>query len=175
MARMAEVIMQVSDTHIQWQYQGDTTWQDLIALSTLRGADGIDGREVEFSVSDTHIQWRYLGDENYTNLIEVASLIGEKGTGISSMLINDLGELVITYTDLTEQNLGKLLKSYLVQFFDYNGYLLNVQHVVFGQDAILPNSPTREGYNFISWDKNVSNITSNLNINPTYEIKKIHN
>lgn len=35
--------LQVSATHIQWRYEGDATWQDLIALSALAGADGKDG------------------------------------------------------------------------------------------------------------------------------------
>lgn len=33
----------VSETHIQWRYVGDTEWKDLVELETLKGADGQDG------------------------------------------------------------------------------------------------------------------------------------
>lgn len=35
-----EIIFRTTDTHIQWQYDGDAEWTDLIALSDLKGADG---------------------------------------------------------------------------------------------------------------------------------------
>ncbi len=33
------------------------------------GANGVDGREVEFQVTETHIQWRYAGDSEWKDLL----------------------------------------------------------------------------------------------------------
>lgn len=55
-----EVQLQVNATHVQWRYEGDVSWTDLITLSTLKGdtgdtgsqgiqgipgADGVDGQD----------------------------------------------------------------------------------------------------------------------------------
>lgn len=86
-----EIELQVSLTHIQWRYTGQTTWTDLIALSELTGApgpqgtpgadgaDGADGREIELQTDPTYIQWRYVGDPTWFNLIALASLVGPQG------------------------------------------------------------------------------------------------
>lgn len=38
-----EVLLQKSATHIQWQYDGDESWTNLVALSDITGPDGEDG------------------------------------------------------------------------------------------------------------------------------------
>lgn len=38
-----EIELQVSATHIQWRYKGDTSWINLIALEQLKGAKGDPG------------------------------------------------------------------------------------------------------------------------------------
>ena len=80
-----EVTFKVENDYIKWQYVGDTTWTNLIELSSLigpkgdKGTDGIDGREVIFKVENGYIKWQYVGDTTWTNLIELSSLIGPKG------------------------------------------------------------------------------------------------
>ncbi len=91
-----EVEFNVSTTHIQWRYVGDSTWIDLVTLADLKGVDGIDGqpgadgtdgREVEFNVSTTHIQWRYVRDSTWIDLIALDDLKGEQGeTGTNNDL-----------------------------------------------------------------------------------------
>ena len=39
----SEVQLQKSATHIQWKYDTDSTWNNLVALADLKGADGADG------------------------------------------------------------------------------------------------------------------------------------
>ena len=125
--------------------RGDSTWKDLVALSTLVGAKGeqgnpgADGKEVSLQVANGYIQWKYDTDETWINLIEIASLTGSNGAdgiSISNTEINVNGELIVTYSDGNTQNLGKLFKSYVVQFVDYNGYVLNVQHVLHGHAGL---------------------------------------
>ncbi len=80
-----EVTFKVENDYIKWQYVGDTTWTNLIELSSLigpkgdKGNDGQDGREVTFKVENGYIKWQYVGDTTWTNLIELSSLIGPKG------------------------------------------------------------------------------------------------
>lgn len=86
-----EIEIQNDETYIQWRYVGDTAWQNLIAVSSLigpqgiqgiagtDGTDGTDGREIEIQNNDTYIQWRYVGDVSWTNLISIASITGPQG------------------------------------------------------------------------------------------------
>jgi hypothetical protein len=157
-----EATLQVSEGYIQWQYIGDTLWVNLVSLESLTGSDGVDGKEVTFQVSEGYIQWQYVGDTIWTNLIELATLVGpqgETGNGIASAVINETGELVITYTDSTVVNLGQLLKVYQVVFKDYNGYVLDAIHVLHGFGVTAPDNPSRIGYTFSEWDKDFSAVT----------------
>ncbi len=86
-----EVQLQVSATHIQWRYEGEATWTNLIALEALAGANGApgtpgadgdpgtDGREVELQTSATHVQWRYVGEGAWTNLVALSTITGPPG------------------------------------------------------------------------------------------------
>ncbi|MBN2504664.1 MAG: InlB B-repeat-containing protein, partial [Bacilli bacterium] len=166
-----EVEMQLADGYIQWHYVGETTWLNLVSVASITGADGIDGKEVTFQTSTTHIQWQYVGDTVWTDLIELATLIGPQGVqgvGISSAVVNEIGELVITYTDATVVNLGQLLKVCQVVYKDYNGYILSVQHVLSGNNAVVPTDPSRGGYDFSGWDQASTDIVADLEINATY-------
>lgn len=115
-----EVVLRVTSTMIQWKYDTDTEWNDLIALSSLKGKDGKDGingsngsdgidgdngREIELRNNSTYIQWHYVGDENWYNLIEVSSLKGSNGENGKSAyeLAKDTG-----YTDTLENWLESL-------------------------------------------------------------------
>lgn len=94
-----EVELQKSITHIQWKYDTDISWTDLIAISELRGDDGVDGingtngidgtngvngtngvdgKEVELQKTDTHIQWRLTGG-SWVNLVALTDLKGDQG------------------------------------------------------------------------------------------------
>ena len=57
---------------------------------------------------------------------------------------------------------------YLVTFKDWNGRVLSTQTVAEGESASAPADPTRPGYNFTGWDKDFSEITSNLVVYATY-------
>lgn len=115
-----EVVLRVTSTMIQWKYDTDTEWNDLIPLSSLKGKDGKDGingsngrdgvdgdngKEIELRNNSTYIQWRYIGDENWYNLIEVSSLRGVDGENGKSAyeLAKDTG-----YTDTLEKWLESL-------------------------------------------------------------------
>ena len=53
-----QVVFNVSDTHIQWKYNGNANWNNLIALSKLKGKDGDDA-----TVSTHTVTYNYFVDE----------------------------------------------------------------------------------------------------------------
>ncbi len=174
----SEIVMRVTDTHIQWAYEGEETWTDLIGLDLLKGPegtpglDGKDGREVVFRIFDDHIQWAYEGYEEWTDLIALGALEGpkgDKGVSIESVEINDAGELVITFSDDEVKNLGEVLRVLTVIYQDHNGYVLDVQLLLFGEDATPPAPPFLEGHTFTGWSADHTNITENLTIFAAYE------
>lgn len=62
------------------------------------------------------------------------------------------------------------INRYNVQFLDWNGAILKKDSLNHGETATAPADPTREGYTFIGWDKEFSNITQNLIITAQYEL-----
>lgn len=58
---------------------------------------------------------------------------------------------------------------YTVTFKDWDGAVLGTQQVKKGESATAPADPTREGYTFIGWDKNFSNVQSNLVVTAQYQ------
>ena len=61
------------------------------------------------------------------------------------------------------------LRQYTVTFLDWDATVLNEQVVDFGSAAIAPAAPTREGYTFKCWDKDFSNVQSDLIVIAQYE------
>ena len=171
-----EVTFQVREGFIQWQYVGDTVWNALIDLSTITGADGrngtngIDGREVLFQVAEGYIQWQYTGDTTWRNLVDINTLSGVQGIGIANTLINQYGELIITYTNNTEVNIGTIYRVYTVNFIGLQGYLIDSQSVIYGSDIVAPTPPIIKGYTFTGWSQTFTNINSNMSINAIYKI-----
>jgi M6 family metalloprotease-like protein/uncharacterized repeat protein (TIGR02543 family) len=164
-----EVVFQVSDGYIQWQYIGDTTWTNLISLSTLTGAngsngtDGVNGKEVLFQVSDGYIQWQYIGDTTWTNLISLSTLTGASGSngtdgvdGLSAYQIYLLyhPEYVGTeenwINDLINGNLGGQ-QTYTVTFDSDGGTPVENQTILNNHKARVPSEPTKDGYSFDGW------------------------
>ena len=62
-----------------------------------------------------------------------------------------------------------ILRQYTVTFLDWDGTQLSQQVVDYGTAAIAPANPVREGYTFVGWDKDFSNVQSNLTVTAQYE------
>ena len=56
-----------------------------------------------------------------------------------------------------------------VQFVDWDGSLIARCYIEEGASAIAPANPTREGYTFIGWDKEFSNVTEDLVVTALYK------
>ena len=61
------------------------------------------------------------------------------------------------------------LRTYIVSFVDWENKLIDEQSVQYGHAATAPQVPERKGYNFVGWDKDFSNIQSDLIVTALYE------
>ena len=57
---------------------------------------------------------------------------------------------------------------YTVTFKDWNGTILKTEHVGKGYSATAPANPTRSGYMFTGWDRDFTNIQSDLIVTAQY-------
>ena len=93
----------VDGDHLQWRYRGESVWLNLYDLTTLKGADGSDGRDgtdgkdgvngtngkdgtngidgktPEIRVDGNTLQWRYTGESNWQDLYDLSALKGADG------------------------------------------------------------------------------------------------
>ncbi len=58
---------------------------------------------------------------------------------------------------------------FTVEFKDFDGKILKTEKVKEGGSATAPQTPQRDGYVFDKWDKDFSNITSNLTVTAIYK------
>ena len=67
--------------------------------------------------------------------------------------------------------------SYNVKFIDLKGEIVKEEQVLYGKSAIAPDMNNIEingiTYSFTAWNKEYSNITSNLEVNANYEITQV--
>lgn len=65
------------------------------------------------------------------------------------------------------------INKYEIKFYDKDGQIIETLIVDHGSDAVAPTPPTVDGYDFIEWDKDVSNVISDLEVKAIYkEIEK---
>lgn len=64
------------------------------------------------------------------------------------------------------------IQKFNVSFYNENE-LINNQKIEYGKSAIAPINPTKENYTFIGWDKEFSNVKSDLNIYALYKANQI--
>ena len=82
-----EIALRTATGFVQWQYDGDPGWTNLIALADLTGprgddgtdgTNGVDGKSVELRVSGGSIQWRQTGSA-WTDLVALTAITGPAG------------------------------------------------------------------------------------------------
>ncbi|MBR6778752.1 MAG: hypothetical protein IKM43_01180 [Clostridia bacterium] len=85
-----EIEIQATAEYIQWRYEGDANWQNLVSLASLKGLKGDTGvaQEVLIQATADYIQWKYEDDTTWQNLVSLATLKGEKGDAGNEVLLN---------------------------------------------------------------------------------------
>lgn len=129
-----EVQLQVADGYIQWKYDADSDWQNLIAVSALQGMKGEKGDQGEKGEKGDNGDTPTIGANSNWWISGVDTGVkasggsasgsggssgssgaagkdgqdGASGVGIAELALNESGELVVTLTDGTEKNLGRI-------------------------------------------------------------------
>ena len=98
------------------------------------------------NISTTSVTASFIGGHNQTN------------TSVT------LSELVYTVDYIDPSTLKT------VTFVDWNGEILKTQQVTIGEAATAPSNPVRDGYTFIGWDTDFSNVTEDLTVTAQYEL-----
>lgn len=169
---LGAIELRVYQDKLQWRYETESSWTTLLDLDTLigeAGINGVDGKNTEFQTAAGYIQWRLVGTSTWNNLIALDTLKGEIGKGVSEVVINEQGEMVVFYDDETENNLGMLFVPHLVQFKDMFGNIVGVDLVLDGMDATPPAPTEITGYDFVSWVGNYTNVKNDLVITGNYQ------
>lgn len=119
----------------------------------------------------------YDGTELQSSLIEYGAMpeyTGETPTRPFTAQYNYVfegwtPEVVSVTTDANyTAHFTSVIRQYTVTFLDWDGTKLNEQLVDYGAAAIAPADPMREGYTFAGWDKDFSNIQSDLIVTAQY-------
>ena len=92
-----EVLFQVSEGYIQWQYEGETTWTNLIKVSDLLGQSGNDGQTPYIGENGN---W-WIGNEDLGVFAGYVNL-GIQPTGEFEFAINSDGQsyYIVKYTGI---------------------------------------------------------------------------
>lgn len=95
-----EIELQKSTDYIQWRYVGDSKWNNLIALSDLKGANGRGITKIEkTATSGLTDTYTITYTDNTTSTFTVKNgADGEEGIGIQSVTKTATNGLVDTYT-----------------------------------------------------------------------------
>jgi|GEM_PF-1567832 len=88
--------------------------------------------------------------------------------GVAQNLIEAEQEQVDAAVAAITAALGKYVEKYTVVFADADGTVLSEQEVTFGFDAIAPAVPFKAGFVFMGWDKEFTNVSSDLTVTAQY-------
>jgi uncharacterized repeat protein (TIGR02543 family) len=134
------------------------------------GYDSFYAQSMVYRHADNCIYWAQADQSGYGKLI-VLDL--NNNTVINKGTIGT--DLELTGLYIAEDDQGNTPEPpveptyYTVSFYDWDGTLLSSQQVEEGHAAAAPADPTRDGYTFIGWDTDFSNVTSNLTVTAQYE------
>lgn len=158
-----KVVLRVENHKIEWQYEGDSTWELLLDLTTLTN------RKIVFRTTETHIEFQYEGDTVWQPMVALNSLKGADGqdgkdgepgkdgengsNGLSAYEIYKLYYPLYTGDEATwikALSLGQLGIQILLNTNGGN-YPANTQFTVLAGESFTLNTPTKGTADFVGW------------------------
>lgn len=124
----------------------------------------------------------YTGASDYTNQFIGQTTIGADGSYSFTYKLRQeptaqTGDYTIAIgiegtSDITKVGTIEAPKpSYTVNFYDFDGNIIDTQTVQEGKNATVPESPEKTGYDFCGWDKSTTRIMENTDFYPEFEKK----
>ena len=148
-----EILLRAQAGFIQWQYEGETAWRNLIALSELTGPKGVDGKTVLFQVSNGFIQWQYQGESTWKNLIDMDVLKGTSGSSAydryKAQNPSYDGDLNTWLNDLVNGRLADQVLHEVIFYIDSSNQI--IESILHGHSFETLPTPIKEGYVFAGW------------------------
>ena len=83
--------------------------------------------------------------------------------------VMDNPRLLTVDDDLTLTAIFAAMDKYTVTFVGMNGAVIGYDYVYEGQAATAPEVPEVDGYTFVGWDQDFSNVTSDMTVTAIYE------
>jgi M6 family metalloprotease-like protein/uncharacterized repeat protein (TIGR02543 family) len=119
------------------------------------------------SMGGSRVDRIYVHDEPITPPIPI-----KEGYQFEGWYVDQDFSRPFTFSTIPEESLTLYAKwglnTYTVEFYDYNGFLIGKADVEHGQNVTAPESPSREGYSFEGWSKNLTGITSDFKTHALY-------
>lgn len=118
----------------------------------------------------------YIKDGNWW-IGDIDTGLKAEGDGAVTLVdsyIDENNHLWHEFSDGTKIDAGYVnseTESFEVKFLNYDDSLINKQNVIKGEAAVAPKEPIRKGHHFIGWDKDFTNVTTDLEVNAKY-VKK---
>ncbi len=134
-----------------------------LTFNIRNSTDPIENAIVSFDGSS------YTSDINGQVFIENLINTDYNYTVSATGYITTTGVVTISDADMTE-NISMVIKSYSVNFYDWDGTELKTETVDYGNSATAPSKPNREGFSFTGWDIEFDSITCSLNVTAQYSI-----
>ncbi|SCY37565.1 stalk domain-containing protein [Alkaliphilus peptidifermentans] len=144
-----------------------------ITIETQPKLEYTEGEALDLSGLKVKLHWSNSTEEE----IEYADFTGngltvDKTDGTILTIGDNGSKITITHTSgsriETNTIIVNAIPTYTVTFIDWNGDILETEIVTEGNSATPPANPSRPGYIFNGWDKDFSNVTSNLTITAQY-------
>lgn len=114
----------------------------------------------------------YLLTDDTMNFVTTKNL-GRSAYTINNRTLSLSGKYVFIFhyansLDILGVRTADFVSAYPVTFLDWNGSVLSTQEVTPGESAVAPSAPTREGYTFVGWSCDFSEVRSNLTVTALY-------
>ena len=97
---------------------------------------------------------------------EIESVLADSGVA-QNLIVTEQDKVDAAVAAITDA-LGKYVEKFTVLFVDADGTVLSEQDVTFGFDAVAPAVAFKEGYVFLGWDKEYTNVASDLTVTAQY-------
>jgi len=105
------------------------------------------------------------------SLQEVAQKVDKIWNTLTPSQVTGMKEMFQTYEPIMENwNIPNLLKTDRVQvtFVDFDNSIIDIQTVDIGGNAVKPADPVRKNYAFTGWDKDFTNVVTDLTVKAQY-------